>query len=338
MKKLPYINLIFEEENKHHLLLQDLLSYSLNNNELPLKQFKRFKLQEILNWTVRNNERIKNHYEMSHIRYSKRVHDNEEVIKPRFDFLLQLNLIRLVGLEKAEKLKMQVPLYEYTESGILLALIIKGLNLKKVIAITKVKDKIVELEKEREKVYQYIYEVLTGKINDSSAAATIFYSILFQKLKKKGNFSKLIERVYHIINTCNNITSANDLVNRAMYSTFFDEQSETAIFYETFEELDQESKGLVLYKNKISLENRFEDIQEELSRKYEEFRFGMRNDCEHIAIQGYCKNCKCKQNLALHYSELAKFSQTNNDIRVDCAVCKAKNSLLVSNRMVQFDN
>jgi hypothetical protein len=123
MEKLPYINLIFEEENRHHLLLQDLLSYSLDNNELPLKQFKRFKLQEILNWTVRNNERIKNRYEKSHIRYSKRVHDNEEVIKPRFDLLLQLNLIRVVGFAKAEKVIMQVPIYEYTESGILLALI-----------------------------------------------------------------------------------------------------------------------------------------------------------------------------------------------------------------------
>lgn len=230
---------------------------------------------------------------------------------------------------------MQVPIYEYTESGIVLALIIKGLNLKKVIAITKVKDKIVEDQRELEKVYQYIYEVLSSKINDSSAAATIFYSILFQKLKKKGNFSKLVESMYNIINTCNNISSANDLVIRAMYSTFFDEQSETAMFYETFEELDQDSKKLVLYKIKMSLENRFEDIQEELSRKYEEFRFDMRNDCEQIAIQGYCENCKCKQNLALHYSELAKFSRTNNDIRANCAVCKTKDSLLVSNWIVE---
>jgi hypothetical protein len=233
MEKIPYINSIFEKENKHHLLLQDLLNYSLVINELPLKQYKRFKLQEILNWIVRNNKKIKYRYDKSHIRYSKRVHDNEEVIKRRFDLLLQLNLIRVAGFAKAEKLYLQVPAYEYTESGILLALIVKGLNLKNVIAITKGKEKIVELEKRLEKTYQYIYEILTGKINNSSAATTIFYSILFQKLKEKGNFSKLVENMYRIINTSNNIVSTNDLVTRAIYFTFFDEQSEKAMFYET---------------------------------------------------------------------------------------------------------
>jgi hypothetical protein len=336
MEKILYINSIFENENKHHLLLQDLLNYSLVINELPLKQYKRFKLQEILNWIVRNNKKIKDRYDKSHIRYSKRVHDNEEGIKPRFDSLLQLNLICVAGFVKAEKVYHQVPVYGYTVSGFLLALIVKGLNLKEVIAITKGKDKIIELEKELKKVYQYIYEILAGKINDSSAAVTIFYSILFQKLKEKGNFSKLVESMYHIINTCNNIASVNELVTRATYSTFFDEQSETAIFYETFEELDQDSKKLVLYKIKTSLENRFEDIQEELSRKYEDFRFEMRSDYEHIAVQGYCENCKRQQNFALHYSELTKFSRTISDIRVNCDICKAKDSLLISNRIVEL--
>jgi hypothetical protein len=336
MKKIPYINSIFEKENKHHLLLQDLLRYSLVINELPLKQHKQFKLQEILNWTVRNNKKIKDRYDMSHIRYSKRVHDNEEVIKPRFDLLLQLELIHLVSFVKADKVNHRVPVYEYTESGIILAFIIKSLNLKKVLVITKEKDKIVELEKELEKVCQHMYEVLAGKINNSSAAATIFYSILFRKLKEKGNFSKLVESMYHIINTCNNIASVNDLVTRAIYSTFFDEQSKTAMFYETFKELDQDSKKLVLYKIKTSLENRFGDIQEVPSRKYEDFRFKMRSNYEHIAVQGYCKNCKCIQNFALHYSELAKFSLTKSGIRVNCDICKAKDSLLISNRIVEL--
>jgi hypothetical protein len=74
----------------------------------------------------------------------------------------------------------------------------------------------------------------------------------------------------------------------------------------------------------ITIENRFEDIQEELSRKYEDFRFKMRSNYEHIAVQGYCEKCKCQQNFALHYSELTKFSRTNTDIRVNCDICKAK--------------
>lgn len=270
MEKILYINSIFEGKEKDTCLLQDLLRYYLDINELPLKQSKRFKLQEILNWVVRNNKEIRDHYNNNTRRrctpYNLRIRNFKDIIEPRFKMLLQLDLIREVGTAKAEKLNLQVPVYEYTAYGIILALLIKGLGLKKVITITKQEGKIVELEKELEKVYQYIYEMLAGKINKSSAATTIFYSILFRRLKEKGNFSKLVESMYDIINMSNNVVSVNDLVTRAIYTTFFDEQSEKVMFYETYEELDQDSKKLVLYNTKMSLENRFEDTQEELSR------------------------------------------------------------------------
>jgi hypothetical protein len=51
---------------------------------------------------------------------------------------------------------MQVLVYEYTTYGILLALLIKGLELKKVITVTKLKNKIDELEKECQKISRYI--------------------------------------------------------------------------------------------------------------------------------------------------------------------------------------
>jgi hypothetical protein len=43
----------------------------------------------------------------------------------------------VAGATKAEKIKMQVPIYEYTKSGILFELIIKSLNLREVITITR---------------------------------------------------------------------------------------------------------------------------------------------------------------------------------------------------------
>jgi hypothetical protein len=229
MQKIWYIDIIFEKdtEEKHYtenaILLQDLLRYSLVINELPLKYSNRFKLQEILNWIVRNNKKIVNYYNstltLRRIRYSKRVHDNEEVINPRFQLLLQLNLIRVAGTAKAEKIKLQVPVYEYTKSGILLALIIKSLNMKEVITITTRKDKIIEQGKALEKVYQDIYEVLdlAFRIKEDSSSAVIFYSGLFQNCKDKGIFDKLVERIHYITNSNSNIINAADLLQRAVY-------------------------------------------------------------------------------------------------------------------------
>jgi hypothetical protein len=232
MEKVPYINSIFEGKEKHTLLLQDLLRYSLVINELPLKQSNRFKLQEILNWIVRNNKEIRDYYNYNykrrHTPYNTRVRNYREVIEPRFQILLQLNLIREAGTEKAEKLNMQVPVYEYTTYGIILALLIKGLDLEKVITITKPKDKISELKKELQKIHQDIYEVyaLAFKIRKDSPAEVIFYCTLFRNLKEKGIFDKLVERMHQIMNLDKNIVNMRDLLHRVVYSAFFYTQLE----------------------------------------------------------------------------------------------------------------
>ena len=121
MEKIPYINSIFEKDKRgrHYtegaLLLQDLLRYSLVINELPLKQSQTpFKLRQLQNWVVRNNKKMVDHYNktfaLKRTRYSKRIHNNEEVINPRFQLLLQLNIIRVIGTVQAEKIRLQIPI------------------------------------------------------------------------------------------------------------------------------------------------------------------------------------------------------------------------------------
>ena len=75
-------------------------------------------------------------------------------------------------------------------------------------------------------------------------------------------------------------------------------------------------------------EEDYENSQEDWTREYEEFRFESRNDYEHVAIQGYCENCKIKQNLKLHYLDLRRIS-INDNKRVDCPVCKSNKSVAI---------
>jgi hypothetical protein len=85
------------------------------------------------------------------------------------------------------------------------------------------------------------------------------------------------------------------------------------------DELD-EVKQLVLYNMKLFAERQYENKQLDSTRQYEKFRFSLRSDHERIAVQRYCENCKSKQNLALHYSDL--IHPTDNDgIRAKCPSC-----------------
>lgn len=107
----------------------------------------------------------------------------------------------------------------------------------------------------------------------------------------------------------------------------------TNLTLEVIQELDKETRKLILHDWKISAENRFKSILENLTihtRGYEEFRFELRSDYEQIALEGYCEVCKGKQSIKLHYSELRKFSgRDGNNVRMDCPTCKTSNSLLV---------
>ena len=148
------------------------------------------------------------------------------------------------------------------------------MNMKEVIAIGTKKDRIIALEKELHDTYQDVYEIFNFayKIRDDSSASDIFYSSLFQKYNDKGIFDKLVNRAHYIINSNKNIMNMINLLQRAVYSPFFDKQSETEFldaFYETVQALDGGVKKLIVYRIKMLAENRFENKQEDLTRQYE---------------------------------------------------------------------
>ena len=70
-----------------------------------------------------------------------------------------MNLIYVDGTKKAEKVNVDIPLFAYTKFGILLALIIKSMNLRKIISIERDQNKILNYEQESEKINQTIYEL-----------------------------------------------------------------------------------------------------------------------------------------------------------------------------------
>lgn len=338
MKKIRYINDIFEREegNKRYtndaLLLQDLLRYSLEINEVPSRIDARFKKRELQKWIIRNNKEILDYYlklSKRNTTISNRIHAREARMNDKFETLLHMNLIRPVGTASAEKVKTPVTLYSYTKGGILLALISRTVSLNGVIAITKADSVINKYQNELGRIFQWIYEIfaIAFKANKNPSASEIFYSCLFKQLKIRGLIPVLVDRIYFTLVYDNNLLNFVDLLHSSLYSPFFNENSSSFVdaFYDTIESLDPDIKRLVLHQIKIVVENRFRYILENIPRQYEELRFGLRADYERIAAAGYCNSCDCDQVIALHYLDLKRISLARGQNKNwKCPVCRTE--------------
>lgn len=321
------------------VLLQDLLRYSLVINKVPSKIAVSFKKRELQKWTVIHNQEISSYYnDALHRRnttYSNRIHGMRSKLNSKFEILLSLNLIMQEGTSPAEKIKASVPLFKYTMGGLLLALIIKAMDIKEVVGITKSDKANNEHQNELNRIQQNIFETfqLAFKTTKSSPARDIFYSCLIQQSMERGVFDNLISRIQDTITSDVHIVNVTDLLLRSFYSSSFEGQSKIEflnVFWETIKDLDEDVKNLILFQIKGYAESKFEKRQENVSREYEEYRFKLRSDYKRIAIEGYCNNCRLKQVIGINYLDIKRISAARADAtNWTCPVCSTKKSLVV---------
>lgn len=349
-REIHHIDEIFEKAADNHSFAKDasfyhdLLNYSFAINPSIFNEVP-FRLSELQNWMVQNSKEIVEYYKdlsTRNIPISKRVSYRKERIKSKFEDLIKLRLIYILGTTKAEKVNVDIPLYAYTKFGILLALVIKSQNLKKLLSFEKQKgdqNKILNYQKDLENNNQIIYELFDSvlKIGEDYPYAYVFYNDLFKKIKEKGLFGKLVD---HIILLCNSNLSIQSMEQLFLILLDFglndkeDRRNFLNLFHETIEELEPGVKELVLYQMKLSAERRFESKKRHLSRSYERERFNHRDDYENIVLEGDCENCKLRSIVIWDYIEYRKiFSSLNrkDPIRLDCGNCGAKSSFIISN-------
>jgi hypothetical protein len=339
------IGSIFEKDEQGNYtsgaqLCQYILRYYHTKNNTILSN-EPFTLRDLQDWIVLNNPEIRKDYEgfAAHTPIKSRRHTHSSQIDGRFRDLIQLRLIgksMRAKLYSTGSLHAEKVLYEYTREGIFLALIIKSMDLKGVVNTTRTKDKATQDIKNLENVYRDIYDCLVNsvfKVNENSLAANIFYSNLIKKCKDKDVFDKFVGCMHYVINNRNNdITSIPELfaltVDFAFPNKEKSEYTFTNILIETIRELEQKDQKLILNRLKMHAEEDYENSQDDWTREYEEFRFESINDYAHVAIQGYCKNCKTKRNVKLHYLDLRRISISDNK-RIDCPACKSKNCVTI---------
>ena len=91
------------------------------------------RLRDFAKWVIKNNLEISSYYTGSngHIPINSRVENHDRKFKNVIHNLQCMSLIGVVGTQKAEKSKEMIPVYGYTEEGVLIAYLISYIEKEK---------------------------------------------------------------------------------------------------------------------------------------------------------------------------------------------------------------
>jgi hypothetical protein len=237
---------------------------------------------DLAKWLLNNNQEFINRYKdlsTRNINIPNRIENTQRRTKHRLNDLVNLQLIKVNGYGKETKGTGTVPIYSFTDFGLLLAWLIKSINPE-------------EQVKAENEIFNLIDSLLTVK--EDSSSATSFYSQFFRKCKEKGAFGEIVQHIIDVLHSKHIINSMQELFEHVADLGFKDEKIRRDfmdLWNKIFEELDQNIKALVLFQMKLDAERRFQNSKEYLTKEYEEVRFQNRNNYDSIVIEGTCDKC-----------------------------------------------
>lgn len=300
----------------------------------------RFILRDLQKWLIEHNLEFQEEYQGSNITFGNRIHAKEGRINNKFKTLMPLNLINRAKSQSTVQTSLYIAEkanFEYTRSGILLALIIKSMNLEHLISSERNNNNN-KYNKELETVYSNIYDILESILirRESPSYINIFYFSFIRKCKDQGLFRKLIQQLQHILNTDDNIMNIQVLLfytANLNYPDIVTRREFYKLWTQAIAELEPQAKRIVLYQLKFNNECRFQAMKEPLPKLYEEVRFKYRDDFEHFIVDGKCEICGHYDALPFHYAEYGRSitGPQNNEIlaKVECKKCKTKDSMII---------
>lgn len=344
-KNAAYIDAIFRKDQDGHytkdaLFYQDILRYYFVINPSITTTDNRFHLLDLKRWVVENNLEINEYFQdsRSHTSLSNKMHIKGEQITRKFENMVDMHLIKMVGQETYEsvkKIKVNADIYEYTDQGILISLLIKCHNRIEDIGPSVKKGNI--KHSGTVDIYSAIYDTLDSILMKTvkPSYTNIFYSFLFKRCKLGSLFQKMVQQMYNILNTDNyTIRSISDLLAYTVSSTYLDVNTCKKFFRlwkQTIEDLKPEARKIVLYQMKLLAEQRFQNANAPLFKSYEKIRFKYRDNFEYIIVGGNCNKCSYYDATPLNYIEYIRSLTHSNDIlkKVECKKCKAKQGILI---------
>lgn len=286
-KELPGIKAIFRKDKDKNnyennaLLFQDILQYKLgdgNGNNC-------FKVWDLTKWLLDNNQEFYNDYHATFAPHnttiSNRVEARSDRVKARIEDLITLGLVQRNGTTKATKGNGPVPLYQYTELGHFIALIIHSMRPPNYI---------------KDSPHVEMYDLFDNKLQESSLSSVeAFCSFFFKNCQEKGLFSYVETHCKSVLESDVKIKSTQAFFEHSIFIPFKTPNAATRahiwnLWKESFNELDSNVKKLFLYRIKMYLESRIEENIKGF-REYEKVRFRFGHNPKLIVIEGQCNKC-----------------------------------------------
>jgi hypothetical protein len=224
-------------------LYQNILRYSLalNQNRSENNGLS-FTSWEITDWLTTDNE------DSTVERTKDRIENPLKTVKNKLNNLIQLRLLDIMGDRPMAKGTGATPTYEFTEYGYLLAWIIESFD-------SKTSQEVICSE-----IYDLLCNIFTIEDNLISTSSSIFYSKFLKKCKEKGVFENIVILFRDtLVRIDRSIVEVVDLFLHVFWLDFKDIERRTFfnnLFDETINEIDLETRKLVLYNLKLDIERK----------------------------------------------------------------------------------
>lgn len=293
---------------KNCLLRQDILRYCLVKKP---GEDNRFVFSELVVWLIEHNQEISNYYkDLSTRNTPKRniIANRWDRIKKKFEELKMLELVREVDSKRTSKGVIS-PVYEYTEFGQLVSLVIDLSRL--------------EIDSARRHLIEKIYNLLCSIFSTNQSVSEKYNLHVFEKLWDNKLFVQYLQAFARQLGCKRLISDEIDDSYNATWRDFL------KIKEEAFNALLEEERRIFLYSQKIIIESIFYRSSHDL-KGFEEIAFACRGSPWRLAVEGSCQSCRLIWPLEIKTLDYFYTPAYASYTATTCPKCKIPNAITIA--------
>jgi hypothetical protein len=273
--------------------IHDLLDHKSDNGSIKLsrdiliwgsERFDEFRFTELGKWLIENHRPFKEEFAGSHIPRSYRLHAKRNYIKSRMEDLIELGLIEKHGTAKAEKNQSDTPIYKFTLGGIIVGAILMASKTSQESAQNSATTRAILL--------------ISTYLKHNNASTFLFLSNFFTKCEQErwyGNkdFIHMLRVLFSYLYHSGEFNIRQARLAVMCIPTLYEDLED--IFFQTLNELDEQTRKLLLLQFKMDIEADYSykhQMDTEIVREWELMRFENIQNYSKVTLSGYCQECK----------------------------------------------
>jgi hypothetical protein len=262
--------------DKDLVLMREILTWGS-------EKFDEFRFTALGKWLIENHRPFKEEFAGSHIPGSYRLHAKRNYIKSRIEDLIGLGLIKKHGTAKAEKNQSDIPIYKFTFGGIIVGTILIASKTSQGSTRSNATERVVLL--------------ISAYLKHNKVSTFHFLSNFFAKCEQEqfyGNdgFVHMLQVLFSYLYPSEGFNLRQARLAVMCIPTLYEDLK--GIFFQTLNELDEQTRKLLLLQFKMDIETNYsyEHMDPESVREWELMRFENIQNYSKVTLSGYCKECK----------------------------------------------